>query len=520
MDKDVETGKWQCPVLNKPFTDHTKVVAVIQHPPSTEANVYSYEAIQELNIKPKNYTDLISGKKFHRVNDVIILQDPNDEEQQRLRDISNFVHTQTMRKQEETKNAAAAVDPNKLVSGDVRHSVTASRIMDQIKKKREQDELEDQKRKRKMAASTITSTNETKKPKIYTNELQGFGNMTSGQCSGSFTSTSMNISNTNAIREATQEEILQSLFYMMKRRKQKGFVHFITSLGDVDVEIHADIVPKTAMNFLGLVDQKAYDGCIFHRSIRNFMIQGGKPMEGKEECLWGGSFEDEFDDRLIHSGAGILSMANAGPSTNKRQFFITYKSAPHLDRKHSVFGRVIKGLDILKQMENIPTNHRDKPKQEIKIISAEILGPNPVTDAQEAETIRIQDKSEEIRNEKESRLASALGKSVSSVKTVKSNETFSSVTESGNSNCVGKYLPKSKLHNIDEEVSITTTTTTTTTTTKYAKDDEEVPTGEVRKKNKKKKSGVEKNLSNNNSHYPSRLPPPPKKTTFGDFSGW
>ncbi len=131
-----------------------------------------------------------------------------------------------------------------------------------------------------------------------------------------------------------------------------------TNMGDIEIELFADKAPKTVENFVGLASKNYYNGVIFHRVIKDFMIQGGDPTgTGRGgESYFGAQFEDEFHPELKHTGAGILSMANAGPGTNGSQFFITLVPTPWLDGKHSIFGEVINGLDVVKTIGNIETS--------------------------------------------------------------------------------------------------------------------------------------------------------------------
>ena len=122
-----------------------------------------------------------------------------------------------------------------------------------------------------------------------------------------------------------------------------------TDKGDIEATIFASQVPVTAANFLNLASQKFYDGITFHRVIPNFMIQGGDPT-GTGRGGPGYRFEDEFKPNLKHNKAGIFSMANAGPGTNGSQFFITHGPQPHLDSRHSVFGEVTKGQDVVNKI--------------------------------------------------------------------------------------------------------------------------------------------------------------------------
>ncbi|YCM42867.1 peptidylprolyl isomerase [Verrucomicrobiaceae bacterium 227] len=123
-----------------------------------------------------------------------------------------------------------------------------------------------------------------------------------------------------------------------------------TSKGDIEAVIYATKTPMTAANFLNLAEKDFYDGISFHRVIPNFMIQGGDP-DGNGTGGPGYQFADEIDPSLKHTGPGIFSMANAGPGTNGSQFFITHVATPHLDGKHSVFGKVTKGLDVVNAIE-------------------------------------------------------------------------------------------------------------------------------------------------------------------------
>ncbi len=119
-----------------------------------------------------------------------------------------------------------------------------------------------------------------------------------------------------------------------------------TDKGDMVFKLHADKVPKTVNNFVFLARQGYYDGTKFHRVINDFMAQGGDPT-GTGMGGPGYKFEDEFVPELRHDKRGVLSMANAGPGTNGSQFFITHRPTPHLDNKHSVFGQLIEGEDVL-----------------------------------------------------------------------------------------------------------------------------------------------------------------------------
>ena len=136
-----------------------------------------------------------------------------------------------------------------------------------------------------------------------------------------------------------------------------------TNMGTIEIELYANKAVKTVQNFVGLAKKGYYNGIIFHRVIDNFMIQGGDPtgtgMGG--ESLWGKPFEDEVKTGLKHSSEGILSMANSGPNTNGSQFFITLVATPWLDGKHTVFGKVIKGMDVVKAIGKVKTGKGDKP---------------------------------------------------------------------------------------------------------------------------------------------------------------
>ncbi|WDQ18686.1 peptidylprolyl isomerase [Rhodopirellula sp. P2] len=125
---------------------------------------------------------------------------------------------------------------------------------------------------------------------------------------------------------------------------------FDTDRGTIRIELFDDKTPKTVENFETLCEKKYYDGLVFHRVIPNFMVQGGCP-EGSGRGGPGYQFEDEFHPELKHDGPGVLSMANAGPNTNGSQFFITHEAQPHLDNRHSVFGKVIEGQDIVDAIE-------------------------------------------------------------------------------------------------------------------------------------------------------------------------
>jgi peptidyl-prolyl cis-trans isomerase B (cyclophilin B) len=138
-----------------------------------------------------------------------------------------------------------------------------------------------------------------------------------------------------------------------------------TNLGAIQIELFDEDAPQTVNNFKKLAADGFYDGVIFHRVIRDFMIQGGDPT-GTGTGGPGYSFDDEINDHKIVRGA--LAMANAGPNTNGSQFFIvTTQEAPWLDGKHTVFGRVVDGMDVVDQIEGAETDARDKPKDEVRI---------------------------------------------------------------------------------------------------------------------------------------------------------
>ena len=152
---------------------------------------------------------------------------------------------------------------------------------------------------------------------------------------------------------------------------QKKTVVFETNVGTIEISLFLDTAPKTCENFTKLIEKHYYDGVIFHRVIKSFMIQGGDPSGtgAGGESIWGKPFGDECKADLKFDRPGLLAMANRGPNTNGSQFFITTVPTPWLNMKHTIFGEVTKGYEIVKKIEQSKT-FQDRPVDQIKIVKA------------------------------------------------------------------------------------------------------------------------------------------------------
>ena len=162
-----------------------------------------------------------------------------------------------------------------------------------------------------------------------------------------------------------------SLTQAQEQNVKSPIIVLETNQGNIELTLFPDKAPKTVENFVGLVKKGYYNGLIFHRVIKGFMLQGGDPTGTGSggTSLWGKDFADEISD-LTFDKAGILAMANRGPDTNGSQFFITTVPTPWLNGHHTIFGVVSQGYDVVSKIEGTPTGTGDRPVQDQKIIKA------------------------------------------------------------------------------------------------------------------------------------------------------
>ncbi|XP_057975282.1 peptidyl-prolyl cis-trans isomerase CYP65 [Malania oleifera] len=432
-------GEYQCPVLNKVFTEFTHIVSV-----RTTGNVFCYEAIKELNLKTKNWKELLTDEPFTR-EDLITIQNPNALDGKVLLD---FDHVKNSLKLDDEELKRMSSDPtyNINVSGDIKQmleelgtekgrqtalhggggnkaqseraaalaAILAARS--RIKEDSKSDLNGEVNAKqvysivdaasasvhgRSAAAAKSASTDKTAArialhmagERAPVNAKLVKSRFTTGAASRSFTSTSFDPVTKNEYEYVKVE----------KNPKKKGYVQLHTTHGDLNIELHCDITPRACENFITLCERGYYNGIAFHRNIRNFMIQGGDPTgTGRGgESIWGKPFKDELNSKLLHSGRGVVSMANSGPHTNGSQFFILYKSANHLNFKHTIFGMVVGGLTALSAMEKVPVDDNDRPLEEIKITSVTVfVNPYAESDEEDEEKAKNEKKSEDKDNDK------------------------------------------------------------------------------------------------------------------------
>jgi peptidyl-prolyl cis-trans isomerase-like protein 2 len=418
--RSADSGEFHCPVTYKVFNEHSHIVAV-----KKTGNVYSQEALQELVIGPKNWRDLLTDEKITRA-DLITLQDPSNIE---ARNISEFYHFKKNLKVYDAKVEAEQAKPEFKMN----MSKTTERVLKDLAAT-------------KGSVESLSSVNATLFPNtVASTTTTDAGNMrksifSSGRTSGSLTSTAMPVSTQSDMVDLDEAE-----FLVQQSVKGRGLVRLVTNHGQLELEVFCTDTPRAAYNFLAHCRSGYYNNTLFHRNIRNFMIQGGDPSGtgkgGQSVYKAGAPFKDEFRTALHHGERGTLAMANRGENTNTSQFYITYRSTPHLNMKHTVFGRVVGGERTLDVLESLPVGKEDRPKEDIIIQSAIVL-KDPFQDVLQAMDDKAQ-KTEaaetKIAERKERERLALQAKPMT-------------VTETG----VGKYMPSSAPRKREaEEVEVT-----------------------------------------------------------------
>lgn len=349
-------GEMVDPVTFKVFTDNTHIVA-IRH--GGGANVFAWETVERLNVKSKMWKDLVDDREFGR-SDIITLQDPQNVES---RDLSKF---KFIKDGESVLSPAIQKEQN---SGSVNVGALG-RVGEKVLKAKEAVERARQQRAETgevNRSQAVVKAQPAVHKQMHTQKKEAYNaaQYTTGRAAASFTSTGLTPDTSNARALLSEEE------YMLKpkRVKTKGYARLETNHGSLNLELYPETAPKAVWNFVQLAKKGFYRGVKFHRNLRNFMIQGGDPTgTGKGgTSIWGKSFEDEYDGPLTHDSRGVISMANKGKNTNSSQFFVLYRPAKHLDRKHTIFAKVVGGLDVLTKLENVKVDESDRPIEDIVI---------------------------------------------------------------------------------------------------------------------------------------------------------
>jgi peptidyl-prolyl cis-trans isomerase-like 2 len=354
-----DAGEYVDPVTYKVLTDNTHIIA-IRHGDS--ANAFAYDTVERLNIKAKMWKDLLTDQDFTR-KDIITLQDPLNLESRNLSDFKYLKDGEDagIPKDEATINTSSLSNAAELKIIKAKEAVAKARA-------------------ERQAATNLTKTDPKSKPKSSSTPISqskaipyNATRHTTGQAAASLTSTGLTPHTSASLALMTDEE------YLLKPRRvrQKGYVTLTTTLGPITLELYPEHAPKAVWNFIRLAQKGYYNSVPFHRNIRNFMIQSGDPTgTGRGgSSIWGKNFQDEFEGPMKHDARGIVSMANKGKNTNSSQFFILYRQAKHLDRKHTIFGRVLdeESLAVLKVLEEVPVDDGDRPKEKVEIVEAKVL---------------------------------------------------------------------------------------------------------------------------------------------------
>ena len=418
------------PVTFKVFTDNTYIVAL-----KSTGNVFAHDTVERLNIKAKMWRDLVSDQEFTR-KDIITLQDPHNLE---ARNLSSFKYMQdgvsTLTEEQERERKSSHV--NKEALGNAAKIIKAKEAVARAREQRgstfdpnrsSTNALARSTAAEKAANGSSSKSNQSAKYIPY-NAAQH----TTGKAAASFTSTGLTPHTSNERALLTDEE------YMLKPRriKQKGYARIQTNHGELNIELQPEFAPRAVWNFVHLAKKGYYNGVVFHRNIRNFMIQGGDPTgTGKGgSSIWGKNFQDEFDGPLTHDARGVVSMANKGKNTNSSQFFIIYRSAKHLDRKHTIFGKVVGGMDTLTRLENVDVSDNAKRPLDDIIMEDVVVFVDPFEEFQQQK--KEQDQAEKEKEE----LMRAGGTEDSRITwTGKRIRGDGQVEESDGSGGVGKYL--------------------------------------------------------------------------------
>ncbi|KAI8615414.1 hypothetical protein BC830DRAFT_1064414 [Chytriomyces sp. MP71] len=370
------------PVTFKVFSENTHLVA-IPLPNDGGAHVYAWETIDELCVKGKSWRDLMTEEPFRR-KDIITIQDPHNIIIRNINDFHYKLHDVAKPDTDETDPAAKK---RREVESTINARGSTARIL------------------AAMAPATTTAPKKEAPitPSYVIKEAKSVKatHFSDNRAAGSFTSLGATAITRNQAAEMSDDA------YLVANVKERARARIRTGFGDLAVELFVDVAPEACYNFVMLAKKGYYKNVIFHRNIKNFMIQTGDPTgTGRGgQSHFGHTFGDEFKN-LSHNDRGILSMANKGPGTNSSQFFITYKQCKHLDGKHTIFGKVLEGLEVLDAMESVEVDANDRPKKPIVMQEVEVL-VDPFEKAlnvlrgTDAETLRKKDEAAARKAKKE-----------------------------------------------------------------------------------------------------------------------
>ena len=276
---------------------------------------------------------------------------------------------------------------DKTIKETINHNAAHKRILEKLKS----EIVEEEKKAPKPSINEAQKKDFRLSPKEFLElrkTTKTHNVFTEGKAAPSATSTALNLITENKYRSLTNDEVLIEYYNIVKSRQLKGYAKIQTNFGPLNFEIYSHLAPRAAENFLELLENGYYHHTKFHRLIPGFMIQGGDPegtgMGG--DSYFGGKFADEFTDKVKHTGRGILSMANSGPDANRSQLynlykdsFITFGDCNHLDNKHTIFGKLVGGMNTLDVIESVPTEKDDKPITAIEILDSQVF-VNPFRD--------------------------------------------------------------------------------------------------------------------------------------------